>query len=43
MIMLDYRGCVPQGEPAVAYVDEDRVPRQLAPDFAGFVQGLRPC
>lgn len=43
VIMLDYRGCGPQGEPAVAYVDEDRVPRQLAPDFAGFVQGLRPC
>jgi len=43
VIMLDYRGCGPAGEPSVAYVDEDRVPRELAPSFAGFVQGLRAC
>ena len=42
-IMLDYRGCGPEAEPSVAYVDEDRVPRELAPTFAGFVQRLRAC
>ena len=42
-IMLDYRGCGPEAGPSVAYVDEDRVPRELAPTFADFVQRLRAC
>jgi len=42
-VMLDYSACGPAGEPSVAYIDEDRVPRQLAPTFAGFLQGLVPC
>jgi hypothetical protein len=39
-VMLDYRGCGPQGEPAVVHVDEDRVPRQIAGDFQEFIDGL---
>ena len=37
-VMLDYRGGRP--EPEVAYVDEDRVPRVVAPTFLDFVQRL---
>jgi hypothetical protein len=43
VIMLDYLNCGSAGEPAVAYVDEDRVPRELAPTFAAFAHGLRTC
>lgn len=41
-IMLDYRACGPQGEPAVVYVDQeaDYAVTPLAPDFASFVAGL---
>jgi hypothetical protein len=42
-VMLDYSRCGPAGEPSVAYVDEDRVPRQLAPTFDEFIQGLTSC
>ncbi|MFI5564286.1 SMI1/KNR4 family protein [Amycolatopsis japonica] len=36
-VMLDYRECGVDGEPAVVYVDEDRVPRRVARDFAEFL------
>jgi hypothetical protein len=42
-VRLDYRECGPRGEPAVAYVDENRGPRRLADTFAEFLGGLRPC
>lgn len=42
-VMLDYRAAGPQGEPSVAYIDEDRVPQQIAASFAEFVAGLRDC
>lgn len=42
-VMLDYSGCSPRGEPAVAYVDDDRIPRRLAETLAEFLDGLRPC
>jgi SMI1-KNR4 cell-wall len=42
-VMLDYRDCGPEGEPAVVYVDEDRVPRQIASSFEAFVEGLIDC
>ncbi|PPK90180.1 SUKH superfamily protein [Kineococcus xinjiangensis] len=42
-VMLDYSDCGPKGEPAVVYVDEDRVPRRVADDFAEFLDRLRPC
>ncbi len=37
-VMLDYRD--QHVEPAVVYIDEDREPRVIAPDFAGFLEGL---
>ncbi|WP_253831275.1 SMI1/KNR4 family protein [Actinokineospora globicatena] len=43
MVMLDYRECGPGGEPAVVYVDEDRVPRRVADTFAEFLGILRDC
>jgi hypothetical protein len=42
-VMLDYAGCGPRGEPAVVYVDDDRIPRWLTEPFAEFLDGLRPC
>ncbi|MEJ2857867.1 MULTISPECIES: SMI1/KNR4 family protein [unclassified Saccharothrix] len=42
-VMLDYRDCGPEGEPAVVYVDEDRVPRRVADTFAQFTTTLRTC
>jgi hypothetical protein len=39
-VMLDYsRG----GEPSVVYLDEDRVPRQVAATFADFLMNLIEC
>jgi len=37
-VMLDYRSGM--SEPAVAYIDEDRVPRVVAPTFFDFVKRL---
>ncbi|WP_149824172.1 SMI1/KNR4 family protein [Streptomyces tailanensis] len=42
-VMLDYSECGPLGEPSVSYVDEDRVPRRLAPSFSEFLHGLVSC
>jgi hypothetical protein len=42
-VMLDYLECGPEGEPAVAYIDEDRVPRRAAASFADFMSGLVDC
>ncbi len=42
-VMLDYRECGPEGEPAVVYVDEDRVPQRIAGSFDEFVAGLIEC
>ncbi|GIM98169.1 SMI1/KNR4 family protein [Paractinoplanes toevensis] len=44
MIAFDYRDCGPDGEPRVVHVDQEVDYRitMLAPDFASFVQGLRP-
>jgi hypothetical protein len=41
-LMLDYRACGPDGEPAVVYVDQedDYSVHPVAPDFATFLQGL---
>jgi len=42
VIMLDYRACGPEGEPAVIHVDQedDYAITFLAPTFAAFIQGL---
>jgi len=37
-VMLDYRSS--SSEPSVAYIDEDRLPRVVAPTFADFLQRL---
>lgn len=42
-VMLDYSKCGPLGEPAVSYIDEDRVPRQVADSFGEFLNRLLPC
>ncbi len=42
-IMLDYRECGADGDPAVVYVDEDRRPQLLARTFSEFVDGLVSC
>jgi hypothetical protein len=39
-VMLDYAACGPRGEPAIVYVDEERVPRRIAHDFQTFLDGL---
>jgi hypothetical protein len=45
VVMLDYRACGPQGEPAVVHVDQEDDYRitPLAPDFETFVRGLLPA
>jgi hypothetical protein len=42
VLMLDYRQCGPQGEPAVVFVDQesDYAVTPVAPDFATFIRGL---
>jgi SMI1-KNR4 cell-wall len=42
-IMLDYSESGADGEPAVVYVGEDRVPRWIAGSFEEFMNGLVPC
>ncbi|AKT41508.1 uncharacterized protein CMC5_057160 [Chondromyces crocatus] len=42
-VMLDYRKCGAEGEPQVAYIDEDRSILTIAADFASFVQCLVDC
>jgi hypothetical protein len=44
LVMLDYRACGPQGEPAVVHVDQEDDYRitPLAPNFEAFVRGLVP-
>ncbi|CAN7313811.1 SMI1/KNR4 family protein [Knoellia sp. LjRoot47] len=42
-VMLDYRACGPRGEPSVVYVDEDRVPQEIASSFEVFVAQLTEC
>lgn len=42
-VMLDYSECGPEGEPSVAYIDEDRIPRRLASSFMAFLDGLYFC
>ena len=42
-VMLDYSTCGPQGDPSVAYIDEDRVPRTVAASFDEFIGMLRFC
>lgn len=42
-VMLDYSRCGSEGEPAVVYVDEDRVPRLIAQSFDDFLDGLIEC
>ncbi len=42
-VMLDYSESGPMGEPAVAYIDEDRVPRRISDTFDGFISRLVAC
>lgn len=42
-VMLDYSSCGPEGEPSVAYIDEDRSVLTIARSFAEFLQLLQPC
>ncbi|MGP4010196.1 SMI1/KNR4 family protein [Streptomyces sp. 4N124] len=42
-VMLDYSESGPEGEPSVAYIDEDRVPRKVAGSFEEFLSRLVPC
>lgn len=41
-VMLDYSDCGPAGEPAVVYVDEDRIPRRISQSFDEFLSLLVP-
>lgn len=45
VVMLDYRACGPQDEPAVVHIDQEDDYRitPLAPDFETFVRGLLPA
>lgn len=42
VVMLDYSACGPDGEPSVAYIDEDRIPRTVAASFVEFIERLEP-
>lgn len=42
-VMLDYRTCGSDGEPPIAYIDEDRNPVVVAPNFDVFVDSLVDC
>ena len=43
VVMLDYSACGSDGEPSVAYVDEDRSIRTIAHSFSEFLQRLESC
>lgn len=45
MVALDYSECGPAGEPRVVHIDQEVDYRMtvIAPDFAAFVQSLRPA
>ncbi|MCM0673379.1 SMI1/KNR4 family protein [Micromonospora phytophila] len=42
-VMLDYSETGPGGEPAMVYVDEDRIPRRIAASFEEFMDCLVSC
>ncbi|MFJ2926487.1 SMI1/KNR4 family protein [Streptomyces massasporeus] len=42
-VMLDYSECGASGEPSVAYIDEDRIPRTAASSFRDFWDRLVVC
>jgi hypothetical protein len=42
-VMLDYSSSGPEAEPTVVYVDEDRVPKQVANSFEAFLARLTLC
>jgi hypothetical protein len=42
-VMLDYSASGDEGDPAVAYIDEDRVVRRLAASFEEFLSRLVSC
>lgn len=42
-VMLDYSVSGPTGDPAVVYVDEDRIPRRIADSFQEFLVKLVSC
>jgi hypothetical protein len=42
-VMLDYSQCGSDGNAAVAYIDEDRIPRRVAESFDDFLNGLVDC
>ncbi|MFD7677691.1 SMI1/KNR4 family protein [Streptomyces sp. NPDC060187] len=42
-VMLDYSECGSEGEPSIAYIDEDRIPRRVADSFAEFLARLTFC
>ena len=42
-VMLDYSESGPEGEPAVVYIDEDRIPRRVANSFEEFLMRLVFC
>jgi len=42
-VMLDYSASGSEGEPAVVYVGEDRVPRRVADSFDEFLTSLVSC
>jgi hypothetical protein len=42
-VMLDYSDGGSENEPAVAYIDEDRIPRRIADTFGDFFRRLVSC
>ncbi|MFE1397034.1 SMI1/KNR4 family protein [Nocardiopsis dassonvillei] len=42
-VMLDYSECGPEGEPVIAYIDKDRIPRRVAQSFGDFLARLTNC
>ncbi|WP_248783822.1 SMI1/KNR4 family protein [Actinoalloteichus caeruleus] len=42
-VMLDYSECDSEGNPSIAYIDEDRIPRRVARSFDEFLARLVRC